>query len=171
MTGARWLLLLPPWRVMRRTPGVALCLALLLAACDSGAGKRWYDGSCSLPTDCGQGGLCIESLCAKSCKTSDECGDGVCLKGHCTPKDYACQNGLCEDGNACTVQTCNAATAACSYTFQQGACDDQEPCTIGDECILTVGEQTACKGAAKCDDGDPQTTEFCNADGSCATSP
>lgn len=146
----------------------AVLAVLALGGCGTERARRWYDGSCATAQDCGENGKCLQSLCARSCKTSDECGDGVCLKGHCAPPDYACAQGFCDDGNSCTDDTCDPATATCSYAYHQRACNDQDPCTLGDECVQTTGGQTACSGAAACDDGDPATTDTCAADGSCS---
>ncbi len=138
------------------------CSLLWASACGTERARRWFDGSCSQPADCGENGLCIQSSCARSCKTTDECGDGVCLEGHCVPPDYACDNGFCNDGNSCTDDACEPASATCSHTFHPRACDDKDPCTIGDECIEGGGGATVCTGAAACDDGDATTTDSCS---------
>ncbi len=46
---------------------------------------------------------------------------------------------LCDDGNPCTTDGCDAASDACVYSFADGtACDDGNPCTHGDACSQGV---------------------------------
>ena len=41
---------------------------------------------------------------------------------------------VCDDGNPCTLDTCDALTAACAHTPASGSCNDGDPCTTGDSC-------------------------------------
>ncbi len=42
---------------------------------------------------------------------------------------------VCDDGNPCTNDACDAASGSCSHTFNDGAaCDDGDACTTGDSC-------------------------------------
>ncbi len=68
----------------------------------------------------------------------------------------------CDDGNACTLDTCNTKLGACQHdTLKAGdACDDGSACSTGDTCDA-VGQ---CKGKTKdCNDNSPCTTDSCNA--------
>ena len=80
---------------------------------------------------------------------------------------------LCDDRNACTTDTCNAA-AGCGHVPIPGCtpcatgaeCNDRDGCTtdgcIGGRCIHTpVARCVVCTTAAECVDGDPCTTELC----------
>ena len=52
----------------------------------------------------------------------------------------------CDDGNACTTDTCNASTGCASSPVADGAaCDDGDACTSGDACAAG-----ACTGALVC---------------------
>ncbi len=88
----------------------------------------------------------------------------------------------CDDGNACTTDSCDA--GACTYATiadcvpctTAADCDDRNPCTT-DTCSANgVCEHVAqegcipCATAADCDDRNPCTTDACGAAGSCQIS-
>ena len=88
---------------------------------------------------CSDGNLCTES---------DACAGGACIPGKLT---------TCNDGNACTVDSCDPA-AGCKTLFAVTPCDDGNPCTVADVC-----SNGSCTGTFKpCDDGNPCTTDSCN---------
>ena len=71
----------------------------------------------------------------------------------------------CDDGNSCTLDSCDPVSAACKNVAQTGtACNDGNLCTIGDVC-----KDGACAaGKAKdCDDGDYCTADLCKAESGC----
>ncbi len=143
-------------RVVRAVLASALLLGL--AACTGE--RRWASEACSGEGPCGDGGQCIEGYCAQPCSGNTDCDQGVCLKTHCTSGQYACAHGLCEDGNACSVDLCDPKAGTCKAELLAGPCSDGDVCTVGDEC-LDAGAGPQCKAAAKCDDGDPGTADFC----------
>lgn len=154
--------------------------------------------SCDTPPDTGcyeSAGLCAQGACSyptrangTSCSDGDACnGDEVCLHGSCLaglPLD-------CDDGNHCTLDSCDAA-AGCQWqdapdgtgcqddgqvctvdTCQSGACahlpaPDDAPCSAVEAC-LGVCADGVCSGGADCDDADPCTLDACLEDG-CAAS-
>jgi uncharacterized repeat protein (TIGR01451 family) len=66
----------------------------------------------------------------------------------------------CDDGNPCTIDTCDP-TAGCANTPDTGAtCNDGSACTTSDTCDATG----ACVGgpAPNCDDGNPCTDDSCD---------
>jgi hypothetical protein len=71
----------------------------------------------------------------------------------------------CDDGQACTVDTCNPAVG-CVHTPYDAACDDHDPCTR-DRCDPARGcVHGAQRLGTVCDDGDPCTTgDRCRATG------
>ncbi len=97
------------------------------------------------------------------CTDQDPCTFGdVCLDGTCTG-----QAATCDDGNACTVDTCVKGTGCAFTPATGGACDDLDPCTTGDLC--TTG---ACGGVpVVCDDQNPCTTDACTAVTGCVAFP
>lgn len=144
-----------------------LLILLSLAGCVTAGPRRWFSGSCIGEGVCGDGGLCVDGQCARSCTTTTECDDGICVQKHCLPPARACQTSLCNDGNTCTDDLCNTQTGACRHDPGSGPCDDKNQCTIGDECVL-IGDVAMCKAAPKCDDGDPSTSDSCDsASGAC----
>ena len=96
------------------------------------------------------GTLCTDG---KVCTLEDACKAGACVGG----------KGKCDDGNACTADSCNAVTAACTYkaTPDGNKCDDGNACTVGDVCSKGV-----CAGPDKCGKTAAWTEKFdCGATG------
>ena len=65
----------------------------------------------------------------------------------------------CDDGNACTEDTCNPETGWCENPYNTAPCDDGTACTVNDVC-----EAGLCRGKVNdelCEDGDPCTLNFC----------
>lgn len=125
------------------------------------------DGSCAADTDCPDGELCtvdrcIEGVCTHTpadgatcedgnkCTTGEVCAAGACSGGAAVP---------CDDGSACTSDTCNPESGGCVYPTIEGACDDGNPCTTGDHCASGKCVAAALKS---CDDGNPCTSDSCN---------
>ncbi len=128
-------------------------------------------GSCQLgaPVDCGNdGNECTASACnpatgqcettnlTGACVGNDLCVTGkMCVAGQCmggAPVDCV------DDGNSCTINTCNPATGACDFSNVSGSCDDSDPCTRNDQCV-----NGTCGGdPLVCDDGDPCTDDVCD---------
>ncbi len=78
---------------------------------------------------------------------------------------------LCDDGNVCTDDTCDALTG-CFNVPNTLPCDDGNACTINDTCA--GGSCTAINASAGtvCDDGDEFTeNDACNGSGTCAGNP
>jgi hypothetical protein len=70
----------------------------------------------------------------------------------------------CEDGNDCTVNTCNPSRGCVFTPLDDGtACDDGNTCTVDDTCRAGL----CISGESPCDDDDPCTDTSCNADGTC----
>jgi len=94
-----------------------------------------------------------------------------------TVTQFCCnEDGDCEDGNACTTDTCPGAESLCINLWESGCClkdadcDDGEPCTV-DECSEAGGACThtdiCCEADADCDDGDDVCTDDSCLDGYC----
>jgi hypothetical protein len=99
--------------------------------------------------DCEQAAkACAGKFDANPCQM-DPCITGqVCWKG-------VCQGGVpqvCEDGNACTVDACDAKTGCKSVAAPTGTkCDDGDPCTSSSACIddMCLGSDDTCATACK----------------------
>lgn len=122
------------------------------------------DGSVrsDLGEQCDDGNTAAGDCCDQSCQAeTGSCDDGdpctsadVCSAGACNGGGAA----VCDDGVACTIDTCSPATG-CVATPNDGACDDAIACTA-DVCHPVSG----CSHSADdslCEDGDLCTTEIC----------
>ena len=101
-----------------------------------------------------------------TCSDSNPCtGPDQCLAGECAgPAQQACcQVDLdCEDGNACTVDSCEVGSGVCTNDpapMQGQGCEDGKWCTVEDACTAAgscVGEPRVCQGnecaAGVCDE-------------------
>ena len=108
--------------------------------CNSGAVKTCNDNNTCTDDSCDKtSGACVNlsvaatTLCNdnNACTANDACGGTNALgKASCAG---SAKN--CDDGNACTTDTCNPASAGCANTANTGAaCDDANPCSVGDTC-------------------------------------
>jgi hypothetical protein len=101
--------------------------------------------------------------CGGACTEGATCQAAECVGGTPVPGCIPCQhNDDCEDGSACTIDTCNE-LGRCEREGGEGAaCDDDDPCTLDDRCATDV-----CAGTPlECDDGIACTADFCDA-GTC----
>ncbi|MFH1531396.1 MAG: proprotein convertase P-domain-containing protein [Pseudomonadota bacterium] len=69
-------------------------------------------------------------------------------------------SGDCDDGNACTIDTCNSGFCQ----FVADPCDDATACQAYSHCDSAVG---CVYEALDCDDGNPCTTDSCDAAAGC----
>jgi len=129
------------------------------------------DGSTDEGCDDDKDGYCDAAMQTLGKPASCGSGGGDCDDGDatvfpggtelCDKKDNNCDGkkdeGLCEDGDACTDDLCDP-IEGCSHPFNDGACDDNDSCTENDHCF-----EGQCSGSAKdCDDGNPCTDNLCN---------
>ncbi len=70
---------------------------------------------------------------------------------------------LCDDGNACTTDSCDGETGCAHVELSEGECVDGDACTVGDHCDagLCVGLPIVC------DDDNPCTDDLCDGLGGC----
>ncbi len=90
------------------------------------------------------------------CATDADCDNGVYCDGTERCPYGFCQPGarvLCDDGAACTLDSCNEDTDGCDHAVDASACDDANPCTV-DGCDTAANacthEETACDDANEC---------------------
>jgi len=76
----------------------------------------------------------------------------------------ACDPSLCDDGNPCTADSCDARGCVSPLLPDGTTCDDGYVDTVDDQCVAGVceGIVLACAGDLDCDDGD-----VCNGAESC----
>ena len=162
----------------------------------TGCGPTPLTGApCSDDNPCTLGDLCKGGSCEKGKPKSCDSPDG-CISAKCNLADGACKfadvdDGLpCTDGNACTaadtckIGTCKGKVIDCDdkNPCTDDACDAQTgcksisntaPCTDGNACTeLDKCVQAKCTGqpknlAVECGDGNPCTTDGCDAKNGC----
>ena len=148
-------------------------------SCDDGdactEGDACGAGACAgTPKDCDDHNDCTQDQCdqAAGCLQmtlpGNACDDhDACTSGDACTDQGKCVGALknCDDGNPCTKDTCDPATAACGHEGLDATCDDGDACTAGDACVAGTCKGTAifgcCKQDADCDDRDPCTVESC----------
>ena len=163
-------------------------------------------GKCSLDADCsGNNEVCINCTCIDlcsgvNCSTNaclvQECQFGQCVLLHTIPN--CCNLDVeCDDGNPCTIDTCNQTTHECQFILPNGSCsinsdcsgcnDICTDCTCIDlcaevncstnaclvqeckkgECITLHTIPGCCNNNTECDDENPCTTDYCGTDNLC----
>jgi hypothetical protein len=162
---------------------------------DGDAAPVTCSGDCSDSDPCTDD-VCVAGACTHppfsgarecdgiSCTQGDMCLAGECQPG--APNDAACA----DDGNACTSEVC-VAGAGCNRsnagadgrscndnigctgpdTCNNGVCGGADNCPSGQVCSASRLICLACTSADDCDDGNPCTTDTCNAsNGQCGSS-
>lgn len=169
----------------RNTPIAGCCTTN--ADCADGSActvhERCDDGLCiSDAVDCDDANPCTSDSCSPTvgcrniavvngiaCGDTDVC-DGIetCQSGACTPGTPP----ICDDGNACTTDGCDAA-AGCTVQQIAGCCSTDADCADASAC--TVNERCAGNACVSdplpCDDGNACTTDGCAAAGGCTFTP
>jgi hypothetical protein len=135
-------------------------------------GDHCVDTICSgLDVSCDDGNPCTTNTChslagclienlfipcsdGSLCTVADWCIDGVCTAG---------SPAVCDDGNSCTVDSCDPVTGFCIYGNTGWPCDDGNACTHLDHC-----GDGACAGyAVTCTDANDCTSDSCDPDVGC----
>ena len=106
--------------------------------CKAGAAKVCNDANPCTNDSCNKiTGACVfannTAVCndSNACTTGDICAVGVCKPGKST---------LCDDGNPCTLDTCDKVSGKCVIKQTTAPCNDANACTSND----------VCDGAGKC---------------------
>lgn len=102
--------------------------------------------------------------CSAGCTTNPQCDDGLWCNGAETCVSGSCQAGTapnCNDGVACTTDSCNESTDSCSNVPNNSACSDGLFCNGTETCSATLGCQAGtnpCTAGQTCN----ETTDTCN---------
>ena len=104
-------------------------------------------------------GCTIDADCSDddACNGIETCVTGVCQPG--TPLN-------CDDGNACTDDSCDPQTG-CAHADNTAACSDGDACTTNDTCS---GGVCVAGPASNCDDGNVCTDDSCDTVSGCVHS-
>jgi hypothetical protein len=118
--------------------------------------------SCDDKNACTFYDVCSEGSCSgikKDCDDNWNCSIDSCnpLNGECIHTTTSCKcdtNERCDDGNVCTLNTCEG---TCVTTNNNNTCDDKNACTLNDVC-----SSGSCSGKLKeLDDGNLLTVDEC----------
>ncbi|MCH8344017.1 MAG: proprotein convertase P-domain-containing protein [Planctomycetes bacterium] len=133
-----------------------------------------------IPLDCDDGNPCTDDFCIPGVGCVNDpspagspCEDGdACTIGDICDGNGFCQPGIpldCDDGNPCTIDSCDAGVCVNDPEPVGTPCDDGDPCTIDDFCDGGGG----CAGGPPpdCDDGNPCTDDFCDPGVGCVNIP
>ncbi|HUU01785.1 MAG TPA: hypothetical protein VM425_10110 [Myxococcota bacterium] len=161
-----------------------------LNTCDALAGCQAANNDGAACTVNGCTSTCLNGLCdGCTCGNASDCNDGVactvddCVGGMCinTPTDSLCDDGAwcngaencnaltgcqagtapnCDDGVACTGDSCNEGSDSCDNTANNAICDDGAWCNGAESCDTLLGCQAG--AAPNCDDGVACTDDSCN---------
>ncbi len=159
------------------------------ASCDDGnpctTGDVCAGGGCTGPkSKCEDGLQCTDDpcdgktgACGLKILTTKPCNDGDA----CTTKDVCdgkgvCKGGAlvaCDDGNPCTIDSCDAKAGCVAKPAAGAACEDDNACTTETVCDAKGLCGGGKDGTGKaCDDGNPCTDkDLCDAKAGCAGTP
>ena len=157
---------------------LGLIVSALIGACSSGefseGGGAGSGSGATSGTGGTAGGSAVKCTGPDECDdqdpcTLDECGaDGSCLyRPKCGAEEKCCDGDCgqccvqedCNDNVACTADQCF--NFFCAFVPDDGECGATQYCHRAENCM----EREQCAGgtAAECDDGDPCTTDSCDA--------
>ena len=103
---------------------------------------------------------------SSGCTTDAQCDDGKYCNGSELCSSGACQPGTavnCGDSVSCTIDTCDETTKGCTHKADSTLCDDGQICNGAELCDPTSGCVPGTP--VSCDDGNPCTTDTCDANG------
>jgi hypothetical protein len=146
--------------------------------CDDGdfcnGAETCVDDLCQAGTDPCPGQFCDEDIACMDCLVNGDCDDGLYCNGVESCVGGVCQPGStvdCDDGIACTADSCNESSDSCDNVTNDAACDDGLFCNGDEICSATLGCQAGsdpcpgnycdevtdtcyeCQDDSECDDG------------------
>jgi cysteine-rich repeat protein len=132
--------------------------------CKPGAALGCDDGNVCTTDSCKTDLGCVHDLNTSPCDDGDACTTkDVCVLGKCT----GALPMMCNDGNPCTDDKCEAKTG-CVFTVNAIPCNDGNACTINDVC---AGGKCTGPAPLACNDGNVCTDDSCKPDVGCVFSP
>jgi len=110
--------------------------------CDPVAGCQPGSNPCTNPAlpECDEvANVCVECLIDGDCDDGLFCnGDETCANNQCQPGSFPC-----DDGVACTNDTCNESGDSCSHSPVDALCSDNVFCNGAETCNAVLGCQPA----------------------------
>lgn len=142
-----------------------------LTACGIASNEAIKCVDCSDEKPC-TADACVAGRCtAPAVPPGTSCDDGNICNGVSECSGTSCQAGSaldCDDGDPCTIDSCDG-KEGCKHEPDVGAaCNDGDPCTTGEKCDA----KAVCAGGVvnKCNDNKPCTTDACK-EGACVNTP
>jgi beta propeller repeat protein len=124
---------------------------------------------CTGDAACDDSNECTVDECAcafcrhkPACTSNAECSDGVFCNGTEQCVGGCCNPGVppsCDDGIACTTDSCDSETNACVHAPHDSRCDDGKLCNGAETCVVGVGCVQGTRPS--CDDGVDCTVDVC----------
>ncbi|GAB4196906.1 MAG: hypothetical protein OHK0013_04540 [Sandaracinaceae bacterium] len=167
-----------PWT--RRLALCSIAASIAMAACgprggdpvDAGSGRR-----CSISAECDDGFPCTVDTCGVDMFCTYTPIDAVCTgEGErcvvgvgCTSTVTCTSSAECDDGFACTVDSCSA-SRTCEHQAVDALCTDPTRPTC-DPAMGCVAGTSRCRSNPDCDDGVACTVDVCAAGGTCMRTP
>jgi|GEM_PF-2934348 len=116
--------------------------------CSVNAGGCVYDATacpCADDGDCADGKPCTSDVCDRTswtCVNDIVAGNSCNDFDPCTSDDRCDESGgcagtaiVCDDGNSCTADFCDAGSGTCVFESLEGeSCDDGDVCSVADTC-------------------------------------
>ena len=138
--------------------------------CAGGVCKAGVNVCCKTAADCDDKNACTFDACLASnqCGHSPKPDGGLCDDGSVCSGSDACKTGKCvgpvvkncDDGNACTDDSCHA-VAGCKSAANTVSCSDGNACTAFDGCVAGACAGLPTDAKVDCDDGNLCTTDTC----------
>ncbi len=128
----------------------------------AGVGKTCDDGNPCTKDGCDGGGACLHTTAADGTACTAVTCTGLTYQGAATCSAGTCGSppatSSCDDGNACTTDTCSA-VLGCQNANNTVACSDNNACTNGDAC---AGGSCQSGAVLVCFDNNPCTDDVCD---------
>ena len=145
-------------------------------ACVPGKMKQCDDGEeCTKDVCRATDAVCLSQPLTNTCDDDNKCTLQERCGKHPVTLAWTCVTDkvlICNDGNACTADKCDAKEGCVSTPVPDGgSCDDGNKCTNGDTCKTGTCTGTAFEAKTQCDDFNLCTDDVCSPDKGCLNNP
>ena len=128
--------------LLKTSLGVAVASVASIAGRDqieAARNQRGFGQTCKTASDCLPGMPCQNHPVGRrrwGCLGTIDCPSGLCDLAICVAGTCSVEPKRCDDGNPCTIDTCEPQTGQCLHTAiaDDASCDDGDSCTSDDIC-------------------------------------